>query len=231
MPAKPIDTDTAAFLKNVPLFSALDPAEIDAIAQATVRVHARRGQALFRRGDPCSGFHVVVYGQVKLAVTTASGSEKVIEIIGPGQSFGEAVMFLDRPYMVNAECLADTLLLTVAKDAIVQEIERNPQFSKRVLAELSMRLHRLVSDVEAYSLRSGTQRVIGYLLRELGDGPQQGPAQVALPAAKGVIASRLNLTQEHFSRLLHSLQEAGLIQVSGREVKIPDLGRLRGFDG
>jgi len=52
-----------------------------------------------------------------------------------------------------------------------------------------------------------------------------------LHAAKGVIASRLNLTQEHFSRILHQLMEAGLIEVSRRDIHIPDIRRLRAHEG
>ena len=54
-----------------------------------------------------------------------------------------------------------------------------------------------------------------------------GPAHVLLPAKKGIIASQLNLTHEHFSRILRSLATAAMIEVDGRTVHIPDVGRLR----
>ncbi len=79
---------------------------------------------LFRKGDPCDGFHMVVYGHVKLAFASASGDEKVVELIGPGQSFGEALMFMEKPYVVYAQALADTLLLHVGKSVVFEEIER-----------------------------------------------------------------------------------------------------------
>ena len=53
---------------------------------------------------------------------------------------------------------------------------------------------------------------------------------VTLPTSKGVIASRLNLTQEHFSRILHELSEKGLILVKGRKISIPDVEKLRTYD-
>ena len=102
----------------------------------------------------------------------------------------------------------------------------------RVLAGLSRRLHGLVADVEAISLQSGTQRVIGYLLRQ-DAGPAGGGASytVTLPTSKAVVASRLNLTPEHFSRILHELASAGLVSVEGREVMIRDVARLRSYTG
>jgi CRP-like cAMP-binding protein len=218
-------------LRNLPLFRALAPEELDRIAAATAQVRAPAGTILFRRGEPCAGFHVIVYGQVKLAFGAADGAEKVLEILGPGASFGEAVMFLDRPYVVTAEVLADALLLAIGKHAVFAELERNPKFARKMLAGLAQRLHHLVTDLEAHTLRSGTQRVIAHLLHDLPGEAAGGPVAVELATSKGVLASRLDITREHFSRILHELSAAGLIEVRGRTIRILDPGRLRAFGG
>lgn len=223
-----------SLLTNLPLFREMGSEEIERIARGTQQVNVSRGQMLFQKGDPCHGFHLVVYGQIKLAFTSPQGNEKVVEIIGPGQSFGEAIMFMEKPYIVFAQALADSLLLHVAKKTVFEELERDPEFAKKMIAGMARRLHGLIGDVEAYSLRSGAQRVIGYLLREEDEGePAQRSFDVTLPTSKGTIASRLNLTPEHFSRILHDLSEAGLIRVEGRTVHIPDVGNLQkyGFGG
>lgn len=230
MPTTPIKV--RGLLANLPLFKALSAGEINRIAQGTREVHVPRGQVLFRTGDPCEGFHVIVYGQVKLAINTVSGAEKVIEIMGPGHSFGEAVMFMEKPYPVYSQALADTLLLHIAKAIVFEEIERDPRFARRMVAGLSRRLHGLISDVEAYTLQSGAQRVIGYLLNAVPDGAASAdPVELRLPASKGVIASRLNLTPEHFSRILHDLTEAGLIRIEGRSFTIVDVEALGRYEG
>ena len=219
------------FLANLPLFKELSAAELDRIAAATRQVHAERGQVLFHRGDPATGFYVVVYGQVKLAFVAASGSEKVVDILAPGQSFGEAVMFTEEPHVVTAQALVDSLLLHVAKDAVFEEVAKDPRFARRVIGGLSRRMRQLVADLESYSMRSGTERVIGFLLSNCTTtAPDANELTVTLPTAKGVVASRLNLTQEHFSRILHDLAAAGLIEVRGREVRIRDCQRLRAPD-
>jgi CRP-like cAMP-binding protein len=216
-----------AFLANLPMFSQMQEAELDRIAASTLPVHAEKGQQICRCGDPCTGFHVVVYGQVKLGFTSPQGVEKVVEIVRPGQSFGEALMFLDAPYIVFAQALADSMLLHVAKHAVLDELARDPGFARRMLSGLSRRLHGLVRDVETYTLRSSHERVIGYLLAEVPEHAEGGAAEVHLTAGKSVIASRLNMTPEHFSRILHELGNAGVIEIQGRTVRIPDVGRLR----
>jgi CRP-like cAMP-binding protein len=218
---------TRAFLANLAMFSEMGPAELDRIAAATVPVYFEKGQSIVQCGDPCTGFHLVVYGQVKLAFTSPQGVEKVVEIVRPGQSFGEALLFLDKPYIVFAQALADSMLLHVAKQAVLEQLGPNP-FGRRMVAGLAGRLHGLVRDVEAYSLRSSQERLIGYLLAELPEDAVQGEAEVRLTPGKSVLASRLNMTPEHFSRLLHELAAAGLIQVNGRAIRVPDVARLRG---
>ena len=228
---KPTNIKVHSLLGRLPLFSDLRAEDIERIAGGTTTLRAAKGDTLFRRGDPCNGFHVVVYGQVKLGFTSAQGAEKVVEIIGAQQSFGEALMFLERPYIVSAQALADSLLLHVAKAAVFREIEADPLFARRMLAGLSRRLHGLVSDVESYSLRSGAQRVIGYLLRDDLEHNVAGQMiELTLPTSKNVIASRLNLTPEHFSRVLHELTVARLIEVDGRTVRILDSRRLRNYE-
>jgi len=223
--------DVRSFLANVGLFKELIPDELGRIAAFTRQVRASRSEILFHRGDEAKGFHIVVFGQVKLAFVSAHGDEKVVDILGPGQSFGEAVMFMERPHVVTAQALADSLLLHVQREAVFDELERDPRFARRMIAGLSHRLHDLIGDLEANSMRSGTQRIIGYLLHACSpSSAQDGGIEVTLPATESVVASRLNLTLEHFSRILHELAAEGLIEVRGRTVHIGDVERLRGFD-
>jgi CRP-like cAMP-binding protein len=217
------------FLRSLPQFRGLGPAELDAIGAATTERRVAAGAALFHRGDPCEGMYLIVLGRIKLALLASAGAEKVIEILGPGQSFGEAVMFIDRPHNLYAEALADSLLLHISKQVIFETVETNPAFARRMLNELSQRQCRLVADIEAYTLKNATNRVTGYLLAALEDHePAPGqPADVLLAASKSVLASRLNITREHFSRILHELSQAGLIRVSGRNIHILDRAGLR----
>ena len=217
-------------LTPTPLFNGLSPAEVARIARGVRELKAPKGEILFHRGDTCTGFHLILSGQIKLAFTSADGNEKVVEILRPGQTFGEAVMFMDKPYVVMAQALTETQLLHIGKQIFFDELAGDPLFCRKIIAGLSQRLHHLMADVESYSLRSGRDRIIGYLLREeefVPNPPHDGRVSIRLPTSKGTIASRLNLTQEHFSRILHELTSAGLIEVEGRTIHIPDIGRLR----
>jgi CRP/FNR family transcriptional regulator, dissimilatory nitrate respiration regulator len=213
------------FLAGVPLFKALDAATLARLAAATSRRALERGATLFRKGDAASGMYVVVYGEIKLIATTPARGARLAGIVGPGQSFGEPVMFLERPAVVDAQAASDALLLHLPKQAVFDEIDRNPKFARRMIAGLSQRIDRLVHELDRQAMGSGRARFIDYLLHQ-GRG-QAGPFVVTLPAPKAEIASQLNLTPEHFSRILHELAQAGVLQVQGRKLTVSDPNRLR----
>jgi CRP-like cAMP-binding protein len=224
--------DIPQILSRLPLFQELAPEQIAALESACRERRLAKGEMLFQKGDLPKGFFVVVFGQIKLAFPSSQGNEKVVQILGPRQSFGEAVMFLYRPCPVFAEGLVDSLLLHIGSAPVFELLERDPSFARRMLAGLSMRLHSLVEDVETYSLRSSAQRVVGYLLQHCPqqEGPCEGSFEISLPTSKQVIASRLNLTPETLSRIFHDLSANGLISVSGKQITINDVKRLREFD-
>ncbi len=215
--------DIPSLLHRIPLFSELSDVDIQRVARYTRDRHVTRGEMLFQRGDQPHGFYFLVSGQVKLAFSSSQGTEKVVEIVGPMQSFGEAVMFMNHPYPVFAEALTDTVLVHVGQQVVTDLIDQDSTFAHKLLAGMAIRLHGLIKDVETYSLRSSTQRVIGYLLQV---AESDAPGEIALPTSKQVIASRLNLTPETLSRIFHDLSDAGLISVQGKRITLHDPARL-----
>lgn len=222
------DFQITSRLAQLPLFIDMTPIELDRLAAGCSVQHYARGQTVFSVGQPCNEFHLMLSGQVKLFALSAAGQEKVIALLSFGHSFGEAIMFIGRPYIVNAQALTNAVVLHVGKSAVLQEIERDPRFALRMIAGMSRRLHSLVHDVQAVALHTGMQRVIGYLLRDqrLDDHPPGVPVTITLPVSKGTIASRLSITPEYFSRILRKLEDHGLIEVDHQDIRIPDTHAL-----
>ena len=215
-------------LANVPMFAQGGRAALAHLARSAAVIDAPRGTVLFRRNDPSQGIYFIGTGQVKLSIQTPTGAELVVGLIGPGESFGESTMFLGLPHTVGGEVLVNSRLVHIPARAVIAEVKRNPEFARRVILSLSTRLHNLITGLEGYTLRSGTQRVVGYLLNHLPpDDMGNGAPVLTLPAQKRIIASQLNLTQEHFSRILHELIAKGMIEVHGKVVTVRDLDALR----
>lgn len=211
------------FLSAVPLFKSLDQAGLARLAAVTTRRSLKRGERVFNKGDMPTGMYVVVYGEVRLLARRAE-RERLTGVVGAGRAFGEPVMFLERPAVVDAEAATDALVLHVPKEAVFEEIERSPVFARRMIAGLAQRIEAMVHEAERQAMGSGRDRLIDYLLRNAG--ADTGTALVHLPAAKAAVASHLHLTPEHFSRILHELAGDGLLQVKGRRIEVRDLQQL-----
>lgn len=215
-------------LEAAPGFDALPAAALRWVAGGCRTRAASRGQVLCEKGQSLTGFFVVVSGRIKLSILSADGSERVLEIVLPGQTFAEAAAFLDQACPLHAEALSDARLVFVEMGRLRQAIARWPEVATVMLTIVAQRTQALISDLEACCLHSAAQRVAGLLLRDADPDPlRPDHGTVTLPAAKTVVASRLNLTAETFSRELHGLVHRDLIAVHRREITIPSLRALR----
>ncbi len=217
-----------AALAGFPLFARLDLARQAEVAAACHRRTVAAGGYAFRAGDDCHGLYCVRSGLVTLSLTLASGAEKVIEIVTDGEQFAEAVVFSDGPYPVDARAVLDSELLVCPAAVVHDLVERDPAFARSMLAGLSARLHQLLADVESYALRTATQRVVAWLLSQCPPGRSRDePYTVRLSTTKAVLASRLGVAPETFSRTLRLLVDDGVVSAAGRTLTVNGLADLR----
>jgi CRP-like cAMP-binding protein len=189
---------------------------------------ASRGRVLCEKGSLLDGFFFVVSGRIKLAVLSADGSERVIDILLSGRSFGESAALLRQPCLTHAEALCDSRLLFVEYDRVRAAMVRWPEVAFAVLGNVAQRVQDLTQNLEDCCLHSASQRVASFLLRDADDkGARPGLVEVELPAAKVVVASSLNLTAETFSRELHNLAREGIVDIQRRRIRILSVDRLR----
>jgi CRP-like cAMP-binding protein len=210
------------------MFSELQPNQIELLANGTRVVDVARGEILFNRGDRAHGFYLLLEGQIKLGIISPQGDEKVIGLIQPGESFGEAVLFLERAFPIYAQATIDSKVLLITRDAVFDILDNDVTVVRRMLAGISARNRQLVNDIESISLQNSTQRLIGYLLQISAGSPN--PERVQLPANKLTIASMLNITPETLSRVMLRLQTAKFIEVNGKEIVITNVDGLRNFE-
>ncbi|MEK8090772.1 Crp/Fnr family transcriptional regulator [Thermithiobacillus plumbiphilus] len=212
-------------LRKAPLFSSLGPQELGQLLDSASALSLQAGEQLFAEGEPAQAFYVVIEGSMRLYKLSAEGNEKVIELIQAGETFAEAVVFLGGRYPVHAAALSPARLIRIDNTEFVRALRSNNNLAMKMLASISMRLHQLVNDVRALSLESAGQRVAGYLLELAGEAG--AGSEVLLPAQKHVIASRLGIKPETFSRVLTGLREQNLIDLEGQHIRLPDAAALR----
>ena len=206
-------------LRSGVLLSDLSSTQLERVARHAAHVKLDEGQLLFRQGTPADRFYLVLKGQVRLFRLSPDGAEKVIEIVAPGQTFAEALMFLRAPrYPVCAAALCRADLIGIDAHDFARMLHESVDTCFLLLATLSRRLRGLIGEIDNLTLHTATSRVARYLLMKLPSKHRS----LELDVRKGVLASRLSVKPETFSRVIRHLSEHDIIEVCGSHVTILD---------
>jgi CRP-like cAMP-binding protein len=210
-------------LRRTPLLSQLTEAQLQRVAAHAYERRLAEGEWLFAQGDAATRFYLVEEGQIRLFRLAADGGEKVIEIVSPGQTFAEALMFMQAPhYPVSAAALLPTTLIAIDALDFAAMLRESVDTCFVVLGALSRRLRALIGEIDNLTLHTARSRVARYLL-------SQCPADrraFTLEIPKSVLASRLSIKPETFSRVTKQLASEGLISVHGGHITIDDRDAL-----
>jgi CRP-like cAMP-binding protein len=185
-------------------FRGLNAETLNQLAAGTRQVAVRRDEPVFHKGESADALHIVVSGQIKVFLLHPNGSEKVVALVERGQSFGVASLWLGEAHPAYAVANKDSHLLIIEREVLMRRARVDCVLAGRLLDAVSRRVVEMMRNLESCTPRSARQRVACYLM-------QRKPAStgreydVLLPTTKREVATKLNLTQETFSRVLREL--------------------------
>lgn len=203
---RPAALDRAAILAQTNFFRGLGESSRRALAEICVAIEAARGDVLFREGDPGQGLFICNRGRVRLSKRGSDGRERVVKIVGPGETFGEVVLFEQPTYPVTAVAL-ETSLLFLAPRRDVRAWLRNDEFRDDFLAMLMRKLRFLTDRMSVLAAAGVETRLWQFLDEQFGDAPR-----VESRMAKRDVAAAIGVAPETLSRLLARLESAGRLR-------------------
>jgi CRP/FNR family transcriptional regulator, dissimilatory nitrate respiration regulator len=219
--------DTLEQLREHFLFTILNDAQFARVQTSIHSVTLTAEKHLFHFGDQARYFFLLRTGQIQLYRLSPGGEEKVIEIIHPGQTFAEAVMFLKGSnYPVSSKAVLDSVLWRIDMAMFRGILQESNELCLHLLGNMSRRLHSVVQDIEQLTLQNASMRVIQLLLQSAPDNAGTH-YQLEWETPKQILASRLSIRPETFSRILQRLSRKGLIVVQGKTIEILDARRLQ----
>ncbi len=212
------------------LFADISRDAIDEILSVATIRSMPKGQMLFMQDDEADNFYIIASGWVKLFRETLEGDEAVIDVLTDGHVFGETSLFEDGIHSCNAQVVESTNVVVIPTQTLKHVVAENNQLAFNMLHSLSQ--HRRLKDreIEHLNLQNAPQRIGCFLLRLL---PLKGPdfeppesAQLHLPYDKTLIASRLGMKPETFSRALARLRQETTITINGSAVTVNNVQDL-----
>ena len=210
-------------LASCSFFSHVDDASRRRLARMAVLRDFRKGEVIFRDGEPAPGVFIVASGLVRVYKLAPTGKEHVLHLASPGMTFAEVAVLGDFPCPAFAETLEETTCLLLPIEPFTKALREDHRLCLQILSGMAMWVKSLVSLLEGIVLRDALGRVAGYLLQAQAD---QG-SMISLPGLKRHVASHLNLTSETLSRTLRQLREERLISEDENGLVIEDTRELR----
>jgi len=220
-----VDTDE---LRGIHLFSSLDDAQLQQVADHMRIVELADGERLFDFGEPAQRFYYLRSGMLKLYRISPEGMEKVLWFVRPGETFAEALMFMDKQdaYPVTSEAVASSVALSFDNAVMLMILRESTESCFRVMAAMSRRLRQQVEEIDRLTLRNATYRLAHFLLEQIPPGVFESP-ELFLTMRKHDVASRLGIQPETLSRMLARLGQQGLIRVDRQSIVLRDIAGLR----
>ncbi|MDM8560559.1 Crp/Fnr family transcriptional regulator [Candidatus Parabeggiatoa sp. HSG14] len=215
-------------LQKLYLFAGLNESQFALIKKNMRHIRLEDGEYLFKHGQRAERFFMLKQGHIKLLRTSYEGEEKVFEIISPGQTFAEAIMFMpESTYPVTAQSINHTLLVSFENKVFMSILKDSSDTCFRLMFQMSKRLRMWINEIDHLTLQNATYRLVNYLLYQVPDNYPQKSFEINFLIPKHVVASRLSIKPETLSRILHCLNKKGLITVKGRIILIHDTNELR----
>lgn len=215
-------------VKSIPLFSGLTEQERDGLLKEGRIRSWRRGQLLFRCGDAVACFYLVTAGVVQLYRENPHGKQKTLDVLEPGQTLcADEIMDACRTHRANALAMEDTVAMEFTQAWLKDAARRHGAFALNLLSLIAQRARLAELEAEHQASMSAAQLVACFLQR-LCVLHELDPRGFTLPYSKTLIASRLGMELETFSRALAKLKEQG-ITVAGTHVIIDDLTRIERY--
>jgi CRP/FNR family transcriptional regulator, transcriptional activator FtrB len=217
--------DDLTLVRDLPLFAEMSEAQFGALMRAALFQRFPEHVLLIEEGHRPDFLHVVVEGMVELFARHRN-RETTIEIIAPVTTFILAAVAHDDVYLKSARTLSPARILLIPAQSVRDMIGADPVFARAMINELALRYRGIVRALKNEKLRSGSERLANWILRE--SGRQRGTPTIDLAFEKRTLAARLGMTPENLSRALGQLGEHG-VRSRGRKIEIADRDALAAF--
>lgn len=214
----------ARILSGNPLFAALDRHDLETLAAFASERPMRKDETLFRRGDPGSFMIAVLQGEVRIIIPSATGKDRIIRVMGPGEVLGEIALLDGAPRTADAIAVTNGRLLVLERRDVLPRLRQNPDLAVRVIELLCRRLRATSRQVEDLVFHDVATRLAAQLLELTANHPRH-----LVDITQKELGAMVNATRESVNKTLRGWEEQGIVALSPGRVTVKDPQRLARF--
>jgi CRP/FNR family transcriptional regulator len=223
--------DTVALLGHVPVFEALEPDDLERVAQVAVPRRFEPGHVVFREGDDSDTCYVVSTGHARALRSHSDGRTITLATFGPGDIFGELAMFDDEKRSATVEAVDAVEVVAILGNDMRRLLKEHPEMSAKLVTALGRRLRAANERLARQSfqtVQSRVAQVVHQLVVQAHDeGAPDGDVEITVTQAE--IAQLAGSSRESASRFLAVLERAGLVTQGRGRITVHDPAALQRY--
>src|SRR6202045_147229 len=213
-------------IARVSIFSKLSQTDIEELTKIATAKKYAADKAVFFQGDPSDSLYIVVKGSVKVAKASEDGHEKILDILGPGEIFGEFAMLDGHPRSATVTTCEPTELASISHKDFRNFVASRPEVLWKVLQALCERVRKTSTEMLELSSREVPYRLLAalhHLAEKYGQAAPDGSCLISGKVGVQDLVAMVGSSREVVSRLLHRYQEKGLVELgNNKQIIIPD---------
>lgn len=218
------------YIRNADMFSWLREDEQMALAQRSEMVSCKRNSRFFFAEEASDNIFLVKQGRVKLIRSSPEGREIILDILGPGEIFGELALAGEELRSHSAEALDDALVCIIAREDFEDLLRRHPEMALRVLKLIGLRRRELEMRLEDLVFQPLAGRLAITLMWQAQRlGVTEADGCIRIPLSQKDIAYLIGASREAVAEQLSEMKRLGLVKTSYRTIRIVDPGALKNF--
>jgi CRP/FNR family cyclic AMP-dependent transcriptional regulator len=215
------------YLGDLPLFAGLTDEDLRVLSQCVGRRMFGRGVFIFHKDSPGRYLYIIESGRVRLFSVSDTGQELSLNVLGPGESFGELALIDGRPRSAGAVAVEPTVALILHREDVLHLLDKSPRLAMNLIEILAARLRYTTRYVEDLAFLDVNSRVAARLLDLAArQNVQQGDVRIELSLTQAELASWVASSRESVNKVLMGFRSQGLIAVEGPWITILDRRRL-----
>ena len=207
-------------LRKISLFSGLEPAVLQGIASLAVTKSYPKNAIIINEGDETNTLYMIISGKVKAYLSNEDGKEVILNMMGPGEHFGELALLDPAPRSASIMTMQASKFSILSKDDFDQCLEQHPEMSKSIIAELTRTVRRLTDNVRSLALMDVYGRIAHTLLEMAVE--ENGVKIIKEKLTHQDIARLVGSSREMVSRIMKDLVNGGYITTKDKQIIIND---------
>jgi CRP-like cAMP-binding protein len=199
--ARGFSSPKLSVLRKHPIFSDLEPAALDQLCRYAKHSTLKRGATIFSKGDAGNSLYAVISGTVKISISSAEGRSAILNLIGPGDIFGEIALLDGHARTADATANTSCELFVIDRREFIPFVRSQPALAMKFIELLCGRLRSTSDQVEAVILQNLPGRLASALIR-LTEKHKLGPGGRTIAITQQEISEMVGMTRESINKQL-----------------------------